>query len=143
MIGNIIRLAELLQKESLTRDERREGINLTQSMFGTTAYAHRDHTLVALRRKQGNQPNDPTGAVARAAAASTVIGVNTNSGQLAADADAQHAIIAGTFRLGDDLYEAHKDKAGRDYYTKNGNRIKNADYATALAEAEGAASDES
>lgn len=142
MIGNILRLAELLQKDVLTGAERREGINLTQSMFGTTAYSHRDHTLVALRRKKINGVNDPTNAIGR----STVIGLATNSGSdtiSRAEAEKLDELSAGAFVLGDDTYETKTDAAGRTFYTKNGKRIKNADFAAAKAEADGAASDES
>lgn len=142
MIGNIIRLAELLQKETLTSSERREGINLTQSMFGTTAYGHRDHTLVALRRKKIEGANDPSGAVARAR--HTVIGVTTGNGTTTADEAANlDGLSAGAFKFAGDLYETHQDAAGRTYYTANGKRIKNADFETAKAEYENSLSDES
>lgn len=142
MIGNIIRLAELLKKETLTTAERREGINLTQSMFGTTAFGHRDHTLVALRRKKTDGANDPSGAVARAS--HHVVGVVTGNGTISGEqAEQLDSLAAGAFVLGDDTYETKTDAAGRTFYTKNGKRIKNADFAAAQVEADGAANDES
>lgn len=136
MIGNIVRLAELLQKDTLTKAERREGINLTQSMFGTTAYSHRDHTLVALRRKKTDGANDPTGAVARAS--HHVVGVVTGNGQVSgAEAEQLDGLAAGAFVLNGDTYETKEDAAGRTFYTKNGKRIKNADFAAAQAELDG------
>lgn len=137
MTGNIIRLAELLKKETLTGAERREGINLTQSMFGTTAYGHRDHTLVALRRKKIEGANDPSGTVARAERQNTVIGVNTNNGTPGSLTPAAAALAAGAFVLNGVSYETKQDSAGRDYYTADGKRIKNSDFAAAQAEADG------
>lgn len=135
MQKNVIRLAELLQKEKLTQAEKREGINLAQSMFGTTAYMHRDHVLVALRRKAVVGYNDPTNAVGRA----TTIGLTNGATMFEAPA-APNKIIdtkdASVFSVGDDNYESHVDAKGRAYFTMNGKRIKASDFAIARADAE-------
>lgn len=130
MIGNIARLADLLSKDKLSVAERREGITLAQAMFGSTAHAHGDHAIMALRRKAISGANDPAGLVAK----NTVIGKVDGAGDVGSD-DVQ--LEPGQFKIGEDLYAANKDKAGRDYYTKNGGRISKAAYEDAQREAAG------
>ena len=136
MFGNVLRLAALLKKETLTPAEKREAINLAQAMFGTAAHAHGDSVLTQIRRTKINGVNDPAGLLSRDR--HTVIGQTTGDGVISADeAKELDALNAGDFKLGEDLYEVKTDSAGRTYYVKNGKRVAKAEYETAKAGAEG------
>ena len=81
MFGNVLRLAALLKKETLTPAEKREAINLAQSMFGTTAHAHGDSVITQLRKTKVSGANDPMGLVAK----HTVIGQTSGDGVITED----------------------------------------------------------
>lgn len=51
MIKNILRLAELAQKDILESSERHEAVTLAQAMFGTQVLEARDSVVTFFRRK--------------------------------------------------------------------------------------------
>lgn len=136
MFGNVLRLAALLKKETLTPAEKREAINLAQAMFGTAAHAHGDSVLTQLRKTKIEGVNDPAGLLSRDR--HTVIGQTTGDGVVSAEQAAElDGMAAGEFKLGDDLYAAKEDSTGRAYFTLNGKRVGKDKYEAAKLEAEG------
>lgn len=142
MSKNVIRLAELLQADTLTAAERREGVNLAQAMFGSQSLAQLDSVRVALRRKRISGSSDPAGLTAPGRHVVIGAGKDTPTPTSADEAEELGELAAGEFKLGDDLYAEKHDKADRPFYTLNGKRIKASDYQAAKLEAEGAAEDE-
>lgn len=142
MVNNIVRLSDLLRKDTLTSQEKREAINLAQAMFGTTSRAHGDAVLVALKRKatvggDASPLNVPP-------AVHTVIG-GGNGTQLnpAGDPVGSGAITDDLtkkefgFAFAGDTYKRKQDKTGRQRYYRNGKPVTEAVFATALAAANG------
>lgn len=134
---NVLRVAELLQKDSLTREERHEGVSLAGSMFGTQARATGDSVMNTLRALPTTDAKED--AKTATPETHTVIGVRTGNGQLASAQEAEQLdeLSAGEFRLGDDVYGAKQDKAGRAYFVKNGKRISTAEFDEAQAKLAG------
>lgn len=131
---NVLRVAELLEKDSLTSTELHEGISLSTSMFGTQAHAHGDSVINALRASKRASASQDGATVAPAT--HRVIGQNTGNGQLAGSDEAEELseLSAGEFRLNDSVYGAKEDKAGRAYFVKDGKRIPKAEFEAAQVE---------
>lgn len=133
MIQNVIRLAELLQKEKISRAEKREGINLAHAMFGSTSHAHGDRVMVAFRRKKVTNAADPLSLVRKEQATHTTIGVKPDL----VPTEQPDDLEPGQFKYEDNIYAEATDKANRKYYTKDGKRIGKAEFEAAQRAAAG------
>lgn len=131
---NVKRVAELLNKDELTVSERREGINLAQAIFGSQALATLDNVRTGLRQKKVSGTNDPAGVGATMPGLQVVIGggKTTPTPSNPDEAEELGELNAGEFKLGEDVYGEKTDSADRPYYTKNGKRIKKADFDAAV-----------
>lgn len=139
MKNNVVRLAELLQKNSLTIKERREGMTLAQAMFGTQAMASLDSVLVGLKSKAiveekddlGNRPDN------------TVKEPETPEEKQPEQQPANLETKSFGFDLNDDVYSATQTKSGQVQYRKNGKLIKADEFEAARRESAGEPADES
>jgi len=117
-MDNIIKLAQMLQSETLTSKERGQGIILAQAMFGTSARAHLDTVRNELRQKP--VVNDSGEDVTPPAATAT---------------EPQE------FTIGENKYTAKLTKAKQMQYRKNGKVISADDFEAARKEAAGEPTD--
>lgn len=141
---NVKRIAELLNKDVLTVSERREGINLAQAVFGSQALATLDNVRTGLRQKKVSGSNDPAGVSATMPGLQVVIGGgrNTPTPSNPDEAEQLGELNAGEFLLNGVVYGEKTDSADRPYYTKDGKRIKKADFDAAVIAAAGVPGDE-
>lgn len=143
MQNNILRLADLLRKDTLTSQEKREAINLAQAMFGTTARGHGDAVLVALKRKKtvggdaySIQATQPGAHVVHGGGHGQVLDENDQpvGGKIVDDPEAKEF----SFEFAGDTYKRATTKAGQQQYRRNGKVVAAAVFTTALAAANGA-----
>lgn len=121
-MNNIIRLGQLLSKETLTVKERREGVTIAQAIFGHASLDTLDSAVVTLRTKKIDGVNDISGLAGR----QIVVGAGRDSEINVEPETTQND--NHEFIYGGSVYAEHTDSAGRIYYTRDGQRIKNADY---------------
>lgn len=116
----IIRLAELLQKTTLTAKERQEGIALAEAMFGYGSMQHLDHVRVALRSKKQEVKfaTKLPGAFAFKKQEKPV--------------EKKVELAEGEFILDGDVYSTRLTKKGSLQYVKNGKLTSKAKYDEAL-----------
>lgn len=143
MENNILRLADLLRKDELKSQEKREAINLAQALFGTTARAHGDAVLVALKRKKtigGDAYSVPATVegqhVVHGGGNGTPLNPagNEPTGALRDDLTKKE----WGFTFAGDTYKRKDTKNGEHWYYRNGKRVTEDVFTTALAAANGA-----
>jgi hypothetical protein len=139
MANNVTRLSELLEKDSLTGEERNEGVNLAQAMFGSQALATLDNILIKLRSKKVTDINDPAALLqVNTDAPQVVIGAGKDTSINTPEVDeAETELKAGEFALNGSIFGEKQDSKDRVYYVKDGKRISAADFEAARVEVAG------